>query len=192
MTSGGSSLPDTGGAVWMPMVYGSASISSSYSSMKRDASTIASGPFAVPFMYEAVRSYGTGRRTIRDVSRDECCGSSPPKLRGILGCALIGSSGDQDGGGDHRGPAPALVAHGRLRDAHGAVDLVADLPDLLALVVGGLRIELDPAHRRQHLGRQVLGVVARQLLRLPEGMVLAEIAVAPALARRGDADRRGA
>src|SRR3989441_12327509 len=32
--------------------------------------------------------------------------------------------------------------------------------DLLALVVGGLRVELHAADRRQHLGRQILGVVA--------------------------------
>ncbi len=62
----------------MPMVYGSASISSSYSSMNREASMSASGPRAVPFMYEAVRSYGTGRRTTREVSSDECSASSPP------------------------------------------------------------------------------------------------------------------
>src|SRR6266436_830142 len=132
--------------------------------------------------------------TMRAFSSAASPASSPPKPGSAGGDAVMAalpSGGDQHGGRDDRGPPAALVAHRRLGDADGAVDLAADLPDLLALVVGGLGIEFHAGDGGQHLRGEVLGVVSGHLLGLAVGVVLAQVAVPPRLSGDGDADRGG-
>ena len=73
----------------------------------------------------------------------------------------------------------------------GLDDLAARLVDLLPLLPCTVGVELDPERGREHGRREILGVLARDLLRLAEGVVFGEVAVGVVLAGEGLPDRGG-
>src|SRR5512143_140460 len=96
----------------------------------------------------------TNRRPLRpplSYSRDTA------KIRGSL---LLEN---EDCRRDRRGPQRLLIADRRLRDVHGAHDLVRHPVDFLLLVPALIRIEFDVQGGREHFGREFFGVVAGHL-----------------------------
>src|SRR6476659_10163275 len=83
----------------------------------------------------------------------------------------------QDGGGDDSGPETLLVSDGRLRHVLGADDLVRQAINLFLLVPALVGIELEAQRRGQHLGGQLLGVIARNIFALTETVVFRQVAV---------------
>src|SRR6266851_1369980 len=84
---------------------------------------------------------------------------------------------DEDGGGDDRRPKAVAVANRGLRDVARRNDFIGDPPDVLALVVTGVGVEIDAQDRGEHHRGQVLGVIAGLLLRLAETVMLRQVAV---------------
>ena len=76
----------------------------------------------------------------------------------------------EHGGRDHRGPQAIFAACRRLRDVLRVDDAVGQPPYLALLVPARVRIEVQAEGRGQHLGRQILGVVARGILVLAEAV----------------------
>src|SRR5205814_3118578 len=91
-------------------------------------------------------------------------------------------SADQHGGGDDGRPEAFLVADRRLGDVLGSHDLIREPVDLLLLVPALVRIELEAKRRREHFGRELLGVVSRDVLAFSEAVMLREVAVQVAIA----------
>src|SRR5712692_8197909 len=92
----------------------------------------------------------------------------------------------EDGGGDDRRPEAVAVANRGLRDVARRDDFIGDPPDVLALVVTGVGVEIDAKDRREHHRSQVLGVIAGLLLRLAEAVMLGEVAVMGRVGRHRD------
>src|SRR5437870_3794749 len=112
----------------------------------------------------------------------------------IFGRVRVATWGDllgEHGGRDHGRPQPLPVPDGGLGDVARDDDLVAHPPDVLALVVAGVGVEVDAQDGGQHGGGQVLGVVAGLVVGLAVAVVLGEVAVLVAVLRDGDPDRGG-
>src|ERR1700683_1875810 len=75
------------------------------------------------------------------------------------------------------GPNALAIADRRLRDVARLHDLVGQLPDILALVVTDVGIEIDSERGGEHRRGKILGVVAGLLIGLAETLVLRQIAV---------------
>src|SRR5689334_22321126 len=73
------------------------------------------------------------------------------------------TSREQNRGGDHGRPVTVLVPDGGGGRLLGLVDHVGDPPDFALLVPRGVGVELDTEHGREHLGREVFGVIGRDL-----------------------------
>src|SRR5260370_37943387 len=97
----------------------------------------------------------------------------------------------EDRGGDHRGPQPVAVADRRLRYVAGGDDFVRHAPDVLALVVTDVGVEVDAQNRRQHGGGQVLRVIPGLLVGFAEAMMLGEVAVMSGIGRDRATHRSG-
>src|SRR5438034_371795 len=106
----------------------------------------------------------------------------------VAGCE---DSLGEHGGRDHGRPQPLPVPDGGLGDVARDDGLVAHRPDVLALVVAGVGVEVDAQDGGQHGGGQVLGVVAGLVVGLAVAVVLGEVAVLVAVLRDGDPDRGG-
>src|SRR5438876_1090840 len=81
----------------------------------------------------------------------------------IFGRVRVATRGDslgEHGGRDHGRPQPLPVPDGGLGDVARDDDLVAHPPDVLALVVAGVGVEVDAQDGGQHGGGQVLGAGA--------------------------------
>src|SRR5207245_4246673 len=105
--------------------------------------------------------------------------------------AARGDSLGEHGGRDHGRPQPLPVPDGGLGDVARDDDLVAHPPDVLALVVAGVGVEVDAQDGGQHGGGQILGVVAGLVVGLAVAVVLGEVAILVAVLRDGDPDRGG-
>src|SRR5690348_171655 len=122
---------------------------------------MAEGPPPVPCWGRAVRSSGTGKMTAREVSYWECSSLIPPKLSGGIGvyrlisgprwifrrlhCEPFRERGraeesvivaEKNRGGEDGGPKAALVTDRRLRDVHGADDLIRDAVNFFFFIPG--------------------------------------------------------
>src|SRR6202023_4176940 len=95
----------------------------------------------------------------------------------------------EDGGGYNRRPETVAVANRGLRDVARGDDFVGDPPDVFALVVTGVGIEIDAQDRREDHRGQILGIVAGLLLSLAEAVMLGEVAVMDGVGRYRDAHR---
>src|SRR5215468_2422812 len=89
---------------------------------------------------------------------------------------------DENGSRDDGGPESFLVADGGLGDVLRADDLVRELVDLLLLVPALVGIELQSQRGCEHLGRQFLGVVARDVLALAKAVMLGQVSIKIAIA----------
>src|SRR5258708_40029510 len=82
---------------------------------------------------------------------------------------------DEHGRRDHRRPQTVAIANRRLGHVARRHDLVRHAPYVLALVVAEIWIEIDAENRREHHRRQILGVVARLLIRLTGAVMLRQV-----------------
>src|SRR5581483_9949927 len=94
-----------------------------------------------------------------------------------------GGLADEDGRGDDGRPEALLVADGSLSHVLRADDLVGQPVDFLLLVPALVGVELEAERRREHLGGELLGVVAGNLLALAEAVMLREVPVELPVAR---------
>src|ERR1039458_6761777 len=73
---------------------------------------------------------------------------------------------DEHRRGHHRGPQPVAIADPRLRDVARRNDLVRHAPDILALVIARVGIEIYTENRRKHHRREIFSIIAGLLLGL--------------------------
>src|SRR5439155_23993637 len=99
-------------------------------------------------------------------------------------------SADEDRRRHHRTPQTLLVADCGLRDVLRANDLIGEPIHFLLLVPALVRIEFEAERRREHLGGELFGVVAGDVLALAEAVMLGQISVQLAVARDRHADGR--
>src|SRR5579863_10089372 len=85
-------------------------------------------------------------------------------------------------------PQPTLIPNRRLSDVRRTNDLIRNPINLFLLVPRAVRIELHVERRSQHLRRELLGILARRVVRLAKRMVLAEVTVSVAVSRNGHAN----
>src|SRR5712692_2409968 len=114
---------------------------------------------------------------IRDYN-DAACRSKGgrPEISKLLALELLAVGEiDENGGGDDRRPKAVAVANRGLRDVARRDDFIGDPPDVLALVVTGVGVEIDAQDRREHHRREIFGVIAGLLLRLAETVMLRQV-----------------
>src|SRR5262249_30448627 len=107
----------------------------------------------------------------------------------VLGGFLMLS--DEHGGGYYGRPEPLLVANGGLCGVLSPEDLLRQPVHFLLFLPALFGVELEAHRGREHLGSELLGIVARDVFALSEAVVLGQVTVRIAIARDGDADRRG-
>src|SRR5882672_145567 len=100
-------------------------------------------------------------------------------------------SADEDRRRHHRRPEALLIPDCGLGDVLRADDLIGEPVHFLLLVPALVRIEFETERRREHLGGELFGVFASDVLTLAEAVVLGQIAVQLAIPRDRDADGRG-
>ena len=98
---------------------------------------------------------------------------------------------DKDSGAEDGGPEAALVAHGGLRDVHGADNFVGDAVDLFFLVEAQIWIKFHIEGGGEHFRGELFGIFAGDFLGFAEGVMLGKIAVHQFIAGKREADAGG-